>query len=169
MRGIGAASVTAVALLAGTSSRVAPGAVSLDYWAQLSPWVERPRRWVRVLAGTLVFVYWRLAERSHSYLRFARVRSATRPSPLAARGARSSSGRAPFVEVVDLPRRVMRCAVRPRCVGIALIGLDNRGVALLREAPVAARSVEHATTASRRDRRRREDQAHAGGCSSGRA
>jgi hypothetical protein len=137
MRGIGARSVTAVGLFAATAvamwrmERFRP-----DYWAQLSPWVTFLAGGFAVLAGTLVFVYWRLAERSHSYLRVGdRLPFGDETSLLAARGRSLVVGRAPFVDVIDLPPRAIHALYIAIVLGIALVGLDNRAVALLREAP----------------------------------
>src|SRR5215831_13924050 len=129
---IGARSVTAVALLAATIvtmwrlERFRP-----DYWAQLSPWVTFLAGGFAVLAGTLVFVYWRLAERSHAYLRFGeKLAFGDETSLLGARGHALIIGRAPFVDVADLPPRVIHVLYIAIVLGIALIGLDNRAVAL---------------------------------------
>jgi hypothetical protein len=122
MRAIGARSVTAIGLFAAAvvtmwrMERFRP-----DYWAQLSPWV---------------FVYWRLAERSHSYLRVGeKLAFGDETSLLAARGRSLVVGRAPFVDVIDLPPRVIHGLYVAIVLGIALVGLDNRAVALLREVP----------------------------------
>ena len=137
MKGIGARSVAAVALFAGTFvtmwrlERFRP-----DYWAQLSPWVTFLAGGFAVLAGTLVFVYWRLAEPSHAYLRFGdKLPFGDETSLVATRRRALVVGRAPFVDVVDLPPRVMHAAYVAIVLGIALVGLDNRAVALLREVP----------------------------------
>ncbi|HEY0483178.1 MAG TPA: hypothetical protein VGD37_36905, partial [Kofleriaceae bacterium] len=107
-----------------------------DYWAQLSPWVTFLAGGFAVLAGTLVFVYWRLGERSHSYLRFGeKLRFADETSLLGARGRSLLVGRAGFVDVAELPPRVIHGLYVAIVLGIALIGLDNRAVALLRETP----------------------------------
>jgi len=136
-RAVGARSVTAVALLAATV--VTMGRLERfrpDYWAQLSPWVTFVAGGFAVLAGTLVFVYWRLAERSHSYLRFGeKLAFGDETSLLGARGRSLLIGRAPFVEVADLPPRVIHALYIAIVLGVALIGLDNRAVALLREVP----------------------------------
>jgi hypothetical protein len=137
MKAIGARSVTAVGLLAGTivtmwrMERFRP-----DYWAQLSPWVSFLAGGFAVLAGTLVFLYWRLADRSHSYLRFGeKLPFGDETSLLAARRRSLIVGRAPFVDVVDLPPRATHALYVAIMLGIALIGLDNRAVALLHEVP----------------------------------
>src|SRR5678816_1066965 len=105
--GLGARSVTAGGLLAGTLVTMwRMERFRSDYWAQLSPWVTFVAGGFAVLAGTLVFVYWRLAERSHSYLRFGeKLPFGDETSLLAARGRSLVVGRAPFVEAVDLPPR----------------------------------------------------------------
>jgi hypothetical protein len=136
-RALGARSVTAVGLLAATLAtmwgmeRFRP-----DYWAQLSPWVTFLAGGFAVLAGTLVFVYWRLGERSHSYLRFGeKLRFADETALLGARGRALVVGRAGFVDVAELPPRVIHGLYVAIVLGVALIGLDNRAVALLRETP----------------------------------
>jgi hypothetical protein len=136
-RAVGARSVTAVGLLAATVvtmwrlERFRP-----DYWAQLSPWVTFVAGGFAVLAGTLVFAYWRLAERSHSYLRIGeKLAFGDETTLLGARGYALVLGRAPFVEVADLPPGVIHGLYIAIVLGIALIGLDNRAVALLREVP----------------------------------
>jgi hypothetical protein len=137
MKGLGARSVTAVGLFVGTI--VAMWGLERfrsDYWAQLSPWVTFLAGGFAVLAGTLVFVYWRLAERSHSYLRFGeKLPFGDETSLLGARRRSLVIGRAAFVDVIDLPPRVMHALYVAIVLGIALIGLDNRAVALLRDAP----------------------------------
>jgi len=134
---LGARSVTAVGLLAATIvtmwrlERFRP-----DYWAQVSPWVTFLAGGFAVLAGTLVFVYWRLGERSHSYLRFGdKLPFGDETSLLGARGRGLVIGRTPFVDVIDLPPRATHGLYVAIMLGIALIGLDNRAVALLREVP----------------------------------
>lgn len=135
---LGARSFTALALLAGTAVTMwRLERFRADYWAQLSPWVTFFAGGFAVLAGTLVFVYWRLAEPSHAYLRVGeRLRFDDETALLAAGGRSLLVGRAPFVDVVDLPPRVMHALYIAIVLGVALIGLDNRAVALLREAPV---------------------------------
>lgn len=134
---LGARSVTAVGLFAGTLVTMwRMERFRADYWAQLSPWVTFLAGGFAVLAGTLVFVYWRLAERSHSYLRFGeKLAFGDETSLLGARGRSLVVGRAPFVDVVDLPPRATHALYVAIMLGVALIGLDNRAVALLREVP----------------------------------
>jgi hypothetical protein len=147
MRALGARSITAVGLLAGTIVTMwRLERFRADYWAQLSPWVTFLAGGFAVLAGTLVFVYWRLAERSHSYLRFGEKLPFGDETPLlAVRGRALVVGRAPFVDVIDLPPRAMHALYVAIVLGIALIGLDNRAVALLRDAPsrFAPSSIEY--------------------------
>ena len=135
--GLGARSVTAVGLLAATLVTMwRLERFRVDYWAQLSPWVTFLAGGFAVLAGTLVFVYWRLAERSHSYLRFGeKLPFGDETALIAARRRSLVIGRAAFVDVVDLPPRAMHALYVAIVLGIALIGLDNRAVALLHEAP----------------------------------
>jgi hypothetical protein len=136
-RAVGARSVTAVGLLAGTVVTMwRLERFRADYWAQLSPGVTFVAGGFAVLAGTLVFVYWRLAERSHSYLRFGeKLAFGDETSLVGTRGQSLIVGRAPFVEVADLPPRVIHALYIAIVLGVALIGLDNRAVALLREVP----------------------------------
>jgi hypothetical protein len=136
--GLGARSVTAIGLLVATLVTMwRLERFRVDYWAQLSPWVTFLAGGFAVLAGTLVFVYWRLAERSQFYLRFGeRLPFGDETALLGARGRALVIGRAPFVDVVDLPPRAMHALYVAIVLGIALIGLDNRAVALLREAPL---------------------------------
>lgn len=136
-RAIGARSVTAIGLVAAIGVTMwRMERFRADYWAQLSPWVTFLAGGLAVLAGTLVFVYWKLAERSHSYLRAGELLPfGDETALLAARGRALIVGRAPFVDVIDLPPRVTHALYIAIALGIALIGLDNRAVALLREVP----------------------------------
>ena len=137
MRGIGARSVTAVALLAGTIVTMwRMERFRFDYWAQLSPWVTFLAGGFAVLAGTLVFAYWRLAEPSQYYLRCGeKLVFADETALVITRGRTLVVGRASFIDVADLPPRVMRALYIAIVFGIAMISLDNRAVALLREVP----------------------------------
>src|SRR5215470_208136 len=106
MTGIGARSVTAVALLAGTIVTMwRMERFRFDYWAQLSPWVTFLAGGFAVLAGTLVFAYWRLAEPSHYYLRIGDKMPFGDETALV---GRVIVGRATFIDVADIPPRVMR-------------------------------------------------------------
>jgi hypothetical protein len=134
MRGLGARSVTAVALLAGTIVTMwRMERFRFDYWAQLSPWVTFLAGGFAVLAGTLVFAYWRLAEPSQYYLRYGEKLPFGDETALL--GRTLVVGRASFVDVADLPPRVIRALYIATVFGIAMISLDNRAVALLREVP----------------------------------
>ena len=133
MKALGARSVTAVVLLAGTL--VAMWWLERfrsDYWAQLSPWVTFLAGGFAVLAGTLVFVYWRLAERSHYYLRLGEKLPFGEETKLV---GPLLVGHAGFIDVIDVSPRVMHALYVTIFLGIALIGLDNRAVALLRAVP----------------------------------
>jgi hypothetical protein len=134
---LGARSVTAVALVAATAIAMwRLERFRADYWAQLSPWVTFLAGGFAVLAGTLVFAYWRLSGRSQSYLRLGEVLPLGDETALVAvRGRGLIVGRGPFVDVVDLPPRAMHALCVAAVLGVALIGLDNRAVALLRELP----------------------------------
>jgi hypothetical protein len=163
-RAVGARSVTAVGLLAGTVvtmwrlERFRP-----DYWAQLSPWVTFVAGGFAVLAGTLVFVYWRLAERSHSYLRFGeKLAFGDETSLVGARRHALLVGRAPFIDVAELPPRVIHALYIAIVLGIALIGLDNRAVALLRE--VASRFDRSSIEYCKPPEPPKREPAHSQGC-----
>ena len=109
MKALGARSVTAIVLLAGTV--VAAWLLErfrADYWAQLSPWVTFLAGAFAFAAGTLVFVYWSLGERSRYYLRFGEKLPFGEETSLLVVPTRSLLlGHAPYVEVVDVPARVM--------------------------------------------------------------
>jgi hypothetical protein len=136
MRGIGARSVTALALLAGAI--VAMWRLELfraDYWAQLSPWVTFLAGGFAVVAGTLVFAYWRLGETSKYYLRVGEKLPFGEETSLLGTRRSLLVGHAAFVGVRDLPARVMHGLYVTIFLGIGLISLDNRAVALLRDVP----------------------------------
>ena len=137
MKAFGARSVTAIVLLAGTV--VAAWLLDrfrADYWAQLSPWVTVLAGGFAVAAGTLVFVYWNLGERSRHYLRFGEKLPFDDESRLLALPGRTLLlGHAPYVEVVDVPGRLMHAMYVAMFFGVALISLDNRAVALVRDMP----------------------------------
>ncbi|MDB4956716.1 MAG: hypothetical protein JWO36_4285 [Myxococcales bacterium] len=137
MRALGARSVLAVALLAGTL--VAMWRVELfraDYWAQLSPWVTFLAGGFAVLAGTLVFVFWRLAEASQYYLRFGEKLPFGEETSLLGSSRRTLLvGHAAFVTVLDFRPRVTQVLYVAIFLGLALISLDNRAVSLLHEVP----------------------------------
>jgi hypothetical protein len=137
MRGLGARSVTAAALLAGTIVTMwRMERFRFDYWAQLSPWVTFLAGGFAVVAGTLVFVYWRLAEPSHYYLRYGdKLPFGDETALVNRRGRTVIVGRGSFIDVADLPPRVMRALYIAIVFGIAMISLDNRAVALLYEVP----------------------------------
>lgn len=137
MRALGARSLTAIFLLAGTVVTMwRLERFRSDYWEQLSPWVTFLAGGFAVLAGTLVFVYWRLAERSTTYLRVGeKLPFGDETSLLALKGRTLIIGRAAFVEVFDFPPRLMLSLYVTVFLGIALIGIDNRAVALLHDAP----------------------------------
>ncbi len=137
MKALGARSVTAFVLLAGTLvaawqlDRFRP-----DYWAQLSPWVTFLAGAFAFAAGTLVFVYWTLGERSRYYLRFGeKLPFGEETSLLVVPSRTLLLGHAPFVTVVDVPPRVMHALYVAIFFGVALISLDNRAIALVRNVP----------------------------------
>jgi hypothetical protein len=137
VRAIGTRSVTSVALLAGAAvvmSRM--GLMRGDYWSQLSPWVAFLAGGFAVLGGTLVFGFWRLGEPSEYYLRFGErlpfgAETALGPS----RGRTLLVGHAAQVRVMDFPPIVQRCLHVAIFLGVGLITVDNRAVAMLRDAP----------------------------------
>ncbi|HEX5057998.1 MAG TPA: hypothetical protein VFV99_01505 [Kofleriaceae bacterium] len=137
MRALGARSVTAIVLLAGTVSAAwLLERFRADYWAQLSPWVTFLAGAFAFAAGTLVFVYWSLGERSRSYLRFGeKLPFGEETSLLGVRTRTLLLGHAPYVEVVDVPARAMHALYIAIFFGVALISLDNRAVSLVRDVP----------------------------------
>src|SRR5882724_7076086 len=130
MRALGARSVTAATLVAGTLAAMWwLERFRSDYWAQLSPWVTFLAGGFAVLAGTLVFAYWRLAERSTYYLRFgAKLPFGEETALLARRGPTLIVGHATYMDVLDFPPRVMYALYVGFFLGLALISLDNRAV-----------------------------------------
>jgi hypothetical protein len=137
VKAFGARSFTALVLLAGTI--VAAWLLDrfrADYWAQLSPWVTVLAGAFAFAAGTLVFVYWNLGEPSRYYLRFGEKLPFDDETSLLVVPARTLLlGHAPYVEVVDVPGRVMHAMYVAMFFGVALISLDNRAVALVRDMP----------------------------------
>jgi hypothetical protein len=135
--GLGARSVTAVMIVVGTVAAMWwMERFRFDYWAQLSPWVTFLAGGFAVVAGTLVFAYWRLAERSVYYLRLGeKLPFGDETSLLAAAGRTLLVGHAPYVRVLDFPPRVMYALYIAIFLGVALISLDNRAIALLRDVP----------------------------------
>jgi hypothetical protein len=140
MRGVGARSVTAVALFLGAAIALwRIGHLRADYWEQLSPWVPFAAGGFAVLAGTLVFRYWRLDERSEYYFRFGERLPFGGETALVGVGGREGRallvGHAPQVEVLDVPPFVQRSIYIALFSCIALVALTNRAVALLRDVP----------------------------------
>lgn len=137
MRAIGIKSVTTVALI--SAAAVATWQMELmraDYWEQLSPWVTFLAAGFAVLAGMLIFRFWRLGERSEYYLRFGErlpfgAETALGPS----RGRTLLVGHASQVEVLDFPPVVQRGLWITIVLAIGLITVTNRAVALLRDFP----------------------------------
>jgi hypothetical protein len=140
MRGIGARSVTTVALFVGAAVALwRVGHLRADYWDQLSPWVPFLAGGFAVGAGTLVFAYWRLGERSTYYFRYGyRLPFGGETSFGGFRGRHGKTllvGHAPHVSVADLPPFVHRTVYIATFSCIALVALTNRAVALLRDVP----------------------------------
>lgn len=137
MKAVGTRSVTAIVLLAGTV--VAAWLLErfrADYWAQLSPWVTFLAGAFAFAAGTLVFAYWNLGERSRYYVRFGEKLPFGEETSLLVVPARTLLvGDVPYVQVVDVPARVMHALYIAIFFGVALISLDNRAVALVRNVP----------------------------------
>lgn len=137
MKALGARTVTAFVLLAGTVAAAWQlEKLRADYWAQLSPWVTSLAGAFAFAAGTLVFVYWRLGERSRYYLRFGEKLPFGEETSLLVVPARTLLlGHAPYVQVVDVPPRIMHAIYVAIFFGVALISFDNRGIALVRNVP----------------------------------
>jgi hypothetical protein len=140
MTGIGARSVTAVVLFVGAAVALRQiGHLRADYWEQLSPWVPFLAGGFAVLAGTFVFAFWRLGERSEYYFRFGDRLPFAGETALAALGGRHGRavlvGHAPQVEVIDFPPFVQRAIYIATFSCVALIAITDRAVALLRQVP----------------------------------
>lgn len=137
MKALGARSITAFVLLAGTLAAAWQlERFRADYWAQLSPWVTFLAGAFAFVAGTLVFVYWNLGEHSHYYIRFGEKLPFGEETSLLAVPTRTLLlGHAPYVRVVDVRPRVMHVLYVAIFFGVALIGLDNRAIALVRDVP----------------------------------
>jgi hypothetical protein len=137
MRAIGTRSLTSVVLLAGATLVMwGRGLLREDYWAQLSPLVPFLAGGFAVLGGALVFGFWRLGEPSEYYLRFGeRLPFGAETALGPARGRTLLVGHAAQVRVLDFPPVVQRGLHVAIFLGIGLITLDNRAVAMLRQAP----------------------------------
>ena len=137
MKAIGARSVTALALLAGVAVLVwRLELLRADYWAQLDPWVPFLVGGFAALCGTLVFGFWRLDEHSEYYFRFGeRLPWGTEISLVGGHGRTLLVGHAAQAEVVDLPPLVQRALYVVIFLGVGVITVNNRAVALLRDAP----------------------------------
>src|SRR5262245_31010393 len=133
MTGIGARSITSV-VLAGAAAFALwhAGLARADYWAQLSPWVPFLVAGFAVLAGTLVFRFWRLGERSEYYFRVGERLPFGGETSL---GGPLLVGHAPQVEAIDVPPVVQRLLYIAIFSCIGLVTVTNRAVALLREVP----------------------------------
>jgi hypothetical protein len=140
MTGVGARSVTAVALLAGTAALLwSAGILRGDYWAQLDPVVCFLAAGFAVLCGTLVFEVWRLVDRSEYYFRIGeRLPWAAEVALGGPRYRTLIVGHAPHTDVIDFPPLVQRALYVAVFLGIAIVAVTNRAVALLREQPRAA-------------------------------
>ena len=137
MKAIGARSVTGVALFAGAAVAMwQTGLVRADYWAQLSPWVPFLVGGFAVLLGTMVFRFWRLAERSEYYFRFGELLPWGGETALGSPGGRSLLvGHSPQVEVLDFAPLVQRGIYIATFLCVGMITVNNRAVTLLRDVP----------------------------------
>jgi hypothetical protein len=154
MTGLGARSVTGLALLA--SVAVVGGWLGLirgDYWAQLDLWVPFLVGGFSVLCGTLVFGFWRLAERSEYYFRIGdRLAWAAEIGLVGGRGRTLLVGHAPQVEVVELPPIAQRAIYIAIFLVVGVITVNNRAIAVLRDRPSAlAAAAEFCPEASPSD------------------
>jgi hypothetical protein len=139
--GIGIRSLMGIALLGGALALVwQQELVRGDYWEQLSPWVAFLAGILAVLAGTLVYKFWRLDLKSEYYLRFGEklpfgAETALGPTPRRRGGRTLLVGHAAQIGVRDFPPAVQRALWIGIFFAIALITVTNRAVALLRDAP----------------------------------
>lgn len=139
MTAIGARSITAVLLLVGAAALIwSAGLVRGDYWAQLDPWVTFLAAGFAVLCGTLVFRFWRMVDRSEYYFRVGE--RTPWGGEIALVGSQHRTlivGHAMHTRVVDFPPAVMRVLYTAIFLGVGLVTVTNRAVALLREIPHA--------------------------------
>lgn len=137
MTAVGARSVTAAALLPAVAVMGwQAGLLRDDYWAQLDPWVAFLVGGFAVLCGSLVFRFWRLAERSEYYFRFGeRLPWGSEIALLGWRGRALLVGHAAQADVVDLPPVVLRALYIAIFIGLGVVTVNNRAVALLRDTP----------------------------------
>jgi len=136
---VGARSVTAAALLAGVVvAGWQLGLVRADYWAQLDPWATFLVGGLAMLCGTLVFGFWRLAQRSEYYFRVGeRLPWTAETQVIGWRGRALLVGHAAQVDVLDLPPAALRVLYVAMFIGVGIATVNNRAVALLRETPAA--------------------------------
>jgi len=136
---VGARSVTAVALVIAVAVLGwQSGLVRDDYWAQLDPWVAFLVAGFAVLCGSLVFRFWRLAERSEYYFRLGeRLPWGSEIALLGWRGRALLVGHAAQADVVDLPPVVQRALYIAIFIGLGVVTVTNRAVALLRDTPAS--------------------------------
>ncbi len=137
MKAIGIRSVLAMVLVSG--SVVAMWQMGLardDYWNQLDPWAAFVAGVLAMLAGTLIFQFWRLGERSQYYLRIGQRSAFGEEIALGPpHGTTLLVGRAAHVSVIDFPPLIQRTLWVAILLAIALITVDNRAVAMLRDVP----------------------------------
>jgi hypothetical protein len=136
---VGARSVTAAALLTGVVvAGWRLGLVRADYWEQLDPWAAFLVGGLAMLCGTLVFGFWRLAQRSEYYFRIGeRLPWTAETQLLGWRGRALLVGHAAQVDVIDFPPAVQRVLYVAMFIGVGIVTVNNRAVALLRETPAA--------------------------------
>lgn len=136
MRGVGTRSLAGALLLVGAVALMAHrGLFRLDYWAQLSPWVPFVAATFAVLAGTLIFRFWRLDEKGEYYLRIGERLPLGGETTLGRpRGTTLLVGHAPQVRVLDFPPAVQRVLFGAAFLAVGLVSLDNRGIELLGDA-----------------------------------
>jgi len=137
MTAVGARSVTAAVLLIGVAVFGWQwGLLRDDYWAQLDPWVPFLVGGFAVLGGSLVFGFWRLAERSEYYFRVGeRLPWGAEIGLLGWRGRTLVVGHAAQADVVDFPPIVQRALYIVIFIGVGVVTVNNRAVALLRDIP----------------------------------
>ncbi|MCG8423752.1 MAG: hypothetical protein MJE77_38130 [Proteobacteria bacterium] len=136
---IGAKTVTSVMLLVlALSIASSRDRLRADYLAQLDPWVAFLAGLLAVIAGTAVFRFWRLWDRSEFYLRFFGSRSRwVTDGSLAPRRSREvvTLGRGAKGITLELPGPVQQLIYLAIFFWVGLITLDNRAISLLADYP----------------------------------
>ncbi len=135
---VGAKTAVALGLLAVSLVCLgASGHLRADHLAQLDPWVTGIAAAAAVAVGTAVFRFWRLWERSDAYVGVLLRRDSwtTATSFLPHRRRGFVIGRGARGHARELPPLGLRATYVLVALAVALIPLDNRALAQLRDVP----------------------------------